>query len=130
MAHSSENGTVRARIYAGYSVNARGNRRDRGGIRDNGRELPLRSELRVAQEHLSPRRGLTPAFEDAPIDERPAVEVVIDVAGENESVDQRRMEKQFLKPLERSEPDQVAAGHADKVLADVKMPVLVGGVDV
>src|SRR5687768_8056551 len=59
------------------------------------RRLPLRTPLRVAQEELPPRGRLAPSLEDAPIDERPAVEVVVHVAREDEPVDERCMEEQL-----------------------------------
>ena len=90
----------------------------------------LRPHLRVSQEHLAPLRRLAPALEHAPIDQRPAVEVVVDVAREDEPVDQRRVEEQLLEALQRTEPDQIAAADADQVLADVEVPVLVRRVDV
>ena len=59
----------------------------------NGR-LPLRPHLRVAEKQLPPAGRLAPAFERTPIDERPAVEVVIHVAREDEAVDERRVEEE------------------------------------
>src|SRR5215831_12734335 len=82
------------------------------GIGD--RRLALGAHLGVAKKELAPRRRLAPPFERAAVDERPAVEVVVDVAREDEAVDERRVEEQLLKPLERAEPDQVAAPHADE----------------
>src|SRR5712692_1768941 len=64
---------------------------DRG---DNGNRRALRAHVRVAQEHLAPLGRLAPALEDTAINEGPAVEVVIDVAGEDEAVDERRVEEQ------------------------------------
>src|SRR5689334_16761228 len=104
-------------------MDARRNRNERVGRRWHG-QLTLRSHRRVAQEHLPPLRRLAPALEDTAVDQRPAIEVVIDVAGENEAVDQRRVEEQLLEPLQGTEPDQVAAADAYEVLADVKVPVL------
>src|SRR5688572_31437801 len=61
-----------------------------GGRRRRGRELAgdgglaLRPHLSVAQKHLPPGSALAPALEHAAIDQRPPVEVVIHVAGEDE----------------------------------------------
>src|SRR5215475_13943531 len=106
-------------MYARRGRNGRRDRCGRGQIR-----LSLRPHLRVTQEHLAPLGGLAPAFEHAAIDERPAVEIVIDVAGEDEAVDERRAEKQLLEPLERTKPDEIPTADAHEVLADVEMPVL------
>src|SRR5687767_8846220 len=92
--------------------------------------LSLRTQLRVAQKQLAPRGRLAPALEHPPIDQRPAVEIVIHVARENEAVDERGMEEQLLEALQRSEPDEIPAADTDEILADVKLPVLRGGVDV
>src|SRR5689334_22164757 len=104
--------------------------RVRGAVRLDRRQLglPLRTELRVAQEHLPPLGRLAPALEHAAIDERPAVEVVVDVAREDEAVDERRVEEQLLEPLQRTEPDQIAAADPDEILSDVELPVLARGV--
>src|SRR3989442_7963609 len=67
---------------------------------------PLRARLRVAQEQMAPFRGFAPALENAAVDQRPAVEIVIHVARQDEAVHERRMEEQLLKALERAEPDQ------------------------
>src|SRR5438067_7830025 len=90
----------------------------------------LRALLRVAKEQLPPRRRLTPALEHAPIDERPAVEIVVDVAREDEAVDERRVEEQLLKSLERTEPDQIAAADPHEIPAHTEVPVLARRVDV
>src|SRR5262249_57061065 len=92
-----------------------------------GRGRGLRAVLRIAKKQLAPRRRFAPALEDAAIDQRPAVEVVIDVAGEDEPVDQRGVEEQLLKLLQRPEPDQIAAADAHQVLADGEVPVLARG---
>ena len=57
----------------------------------------LRPHLRVAQEKLAPRRLFAPSLEYPPIEERPATEVVIDLAGQDEPVDHRRMKEQLLE---------------------------------
>src|SRR5439155_21480643 len=100
---------------------------DRGPYVD---ERSLRPHLRVTKEHLAPRGRLAPALEHAAIDERPAVEVVVHVAREDEPVHERRMKEKLLEPFQRPGPDQVAAADAHEILADVKVPVLVRGVDV
>src|SRR6185369_3514561 len=92
--------------------------------------LTLRPHLRVAEKQLPPLGRLAPALEHAPIDERPAIKVVVHVARENEAVDERRVEEQLLEPLERTKPDEIPAADADQILADVKLPVLVGGIDI
>src|ERR1700689_431430 len=68
--------------------NARGNRQ-RAHACDLGRRLALRTQLSVTQKQASPVGRLRPAFEDTAIDERPAVEIVVDVAREDEAVDER-----------------------------------------
>src|SRR5207237_4408410 len=88
------------------------------------RTRPLRAVLRVAQEQLAPRSGFAPALEHAAIDQRPAIEVVVDVAREDEAVDERRAEEQLLEFLERTEPDQIAAADPHQILADVEVPAL------
>src|SRR5262249_1179973 len=93
-----------AGLYARRSVNARGN----GDAAVGAADRRLRSErafLGVAEEHLAPFRGFAPAFEHAAVDERPAVEVVVHVAREDESVHERRVKEQFLEALERAEPN-------------------------
>ena len=92
--------------------------------------MALRPHLRVSKEHLAPLRGLAPALEHPPIDQGPSIEVVVDVARQDEPVDERGVEEQLLEALERTEPDQIAAADADEVLADVELPVLVRRVDV
>src|SRR5207245_6257225 len=90
---------------------SRGDRRDRrahAGGRDV-RRLPLRPHRRVAQEQLSPLGAFAPALERAAVDERPAVEIVVDVARQDEAVHERRVEEQLLEALQRPEPDQIAA---------------------
>src|ERR1051325_6567405 len=99
------------RLYAASSVDARGNGGGIGGV-DRGIRRADRAQARVAQKHLAPLRRLGPALEHAAIDERPAIEIVIDLARQDEAVDQRRVEEQFLEPLQRAEPDQVAAADA------------------
>src|SRR5262249_57079562 len=84
----------------------------------------------VTKERGPPPGRLEPSFEDTPIDERPAIEVVVDVACENEPVDERSVEEQLLEPLQRPEPDQIAATDANEVLADMKMPILLCRVDI
>src|SRR4051812_34755770 len=63
----------------------------------------LRPVFGVLQEQLSPFSRLAPPLEDATVDERPPVEIMIDIAREDETVHERRMEKQLLKPLQRPE---------------------------
>src|SRR3954447_6564162 len=92
--------------------------------------IALRTELRVAQKQLAPFRGLAPALEHMPIDQRPAVEIVVDVAGEDEAVHQRRPEEQLLEAPQRPEPDQIAAAEAYEVLPDMEPPVFPCRVDV
>ena len=55
---------------------------------------------------------------------------MVHVAREDEPVHERRVEEQLLEPFQRPEPDQIAAADADQIPADVKMPVLLCGVDV
>src|SRR5947208_2179312 len=95
-----------------------------------GWELPLRADGGVAEEHLSPFSRLAPALEDTAVDERPSVEIVVHVAGQDKSIDERGVEEQLLKSLQRTEPDQVAAADPHQVLADVEMPVLFRGIAV
>src|SRR5581483_10119799 len=52
-----------------------GNGRARLGARQ--RRLGLRAHLRVAEEQLPPLGRLAPPLEDAAVDQRPAVEVVV-----------------------------------------------------
>src|SRR5260370_33211193 len=111
MAHSCADGRETRRLYAALSVNARGNGqavegRALGGVRGDFRWLPLWTCLSVSQEHLAPRSGLAPALEDAPIDQRPPVEVVIHVARQDEAIDERRVNEQLLQTLQLAEPDQ------------------------
>src|ERR1700686_5318919 len=108
-------------------MNARERRDDRPVWRDQ-RWGTLRAHPRVAQEELSPRAILAPPLERAAIDERPAVKIVIDLTREDEAIDERRVEEQLLKALQRAEPDQIAAADPNQILADVKMPVLVGDI--
>src|SRR6202795_206467 len=91
------------------SVNTRGyrNARDAHARRGDDGRPALRAHLRVAEEELSPRRGLAPVRERAAVEEGPAVVVVVEVAGENEAVDERRMKEQVLEALQRPEPDQI-----------------------
>src|SRR6516162_439392 len=126
------------RDYMRVSVRRRGESVDAGGNGDAGeapvaalrqeiRRLPLWTQgalSRVPQEHLAPRGRLAPALEHAAVEKRPAVEVMIDVAGQDEAVDERRPEEQILEALQRTEPDQVAAADAHEVLAHVELPVL------
>src|SRR5438552_6172263 len=93
------------------SVDARGRRNRGGGLRPGDERLALGAEPGVAQEQLPPAGGLAPAFEPAAIDQRPAIEVVIHVAGEDEAVDERRAEEQLLEAPERPETDQIAPGN-------------------
>src|SRR6266545_6278952 len=93
-------------------------------------KIALGADLRVPQKHLAPFGRFTPALEHAPIDERPAVEIMVHIAGQNEAVDERRVEEQLLEALQRPEPDQVATADAYEVLADVKVPVLRRGVHI
>src|SRR6516164_399755 len=53
---------------------------------------PLRPEPRVLEKQLSPGRLFRPALEDPAIEEGPAVEVVVDLARQDEPVDERRVE--------------------------------------
>ena len=80
--------------------------------------------LGVAEEQLPPFGLFRPSLERPAVEQRPAIQIVVDLAGQDEAVDERGVEKQLLEPLERTEPDQVAAAEPHQVLADVKMPVL------
>src|SRR3990172_2445297 len=103
-------------------VDARGGRSGSANTID--RRLALRPHLRVAEKQPAPMCRLAPALEGAPIDERPPVKVVVEVARENEAVHQRRVKEQLLKTLQRTEPDEIPAAEADQVLAHVEAPVL------
>src|SRR5438093_3755672 len=111
------------------SVDARGGRNRDGGLRPGDERLALGAEPGVAQEQLAPAGGLAPAFEPAAIDQRPAIEVVIHVAGKDEPVHEWCAEEQLLEAPQRPEPDQITAGNANEVLPDVKAPVLVRSID-
>ena len=105
------------------------------GLNDSAARLPptaarrapraaLGTHPRVAQKQLAPVGFFRPSLERPPIEQRPPIQVVVDLAGQDEAVDERGVKKQLLEPLEGTEPDQVAAAQPHQVLADVKMPVL------
>src|SRR5262245_52633616 len=91
-AHGPERSRGEGPHYTWYRTATRsmhwGRRGGRGGRGEINRRLALRAHLRVAQEELSPRGRLAPALEDAAIEERPPIVVVVDVACENEAVDE------------------------------------------
>src|SRR5262249_6309442 len=123
-------GRGRRRSGVASSVNARGRRNGGFDRQEHVGERSLRTHLSIAQEQLAPLGRLAAALAYAAIDERPAVEVVIHVAREDEPVHQRRVEEQLLESLQRSEPDQIAAPYPHEIFSDVELPVLLRDVDV
>ena len=53
---------------------------------------------------------------------------MIEIARQDEAVDERCVEEQPLEPLQRAEPDQIAAADAHEILPDMEAPVLIRGV--
>src|SRR5579872_4113432 len=104
-------------------VNASGSRGRAHGLGAE-RWRALGTERGVAEKHATPLGRFRPALEHPSIDQRPAVEVVIHITREDEAVDERGVEKEFLKAFERAEPDEIAAAKSNEILADVKVPVL------
>src|SRR5439155_15031526 len=84
----------------------------------------------VAQEELPPLGVVAPVLECPAIDQRPPIEVVVDLTRENEAIDERRAKEQLLEPFKGAKPDQVAPAEPHQILADVEVPVFVGDVSV
>src|SRR5262249_54914892 len=88
----------------------------------------LRAHLRVPQEQLAPLRALAPSLERPSVEHRPPIEIVIDLARQDEPVDERRVEEQLLESFERTEPNQITARQAYEILAHMKLPVFARGI--
>src|ERR1700686_1703280 len=57
----------------------------------------LGPDPRILEKEPPPRGPVAPSLERAAIQEGPAIKIVVEVAGEDEAVDQRRPEEQLLE---------------------------------